>query len=65
MKPKCIPHVLYADSQLIYKICNKLTFPWFIFFYLQKKEIESQLFPQGVGAECLLLKNVKMSGLSS
>jgi hypothetical protein len=31
-------------------------------FYLKKKEIESQLFQQGVGSECLLLKNVKVRG---
>jgi hypothetical protein len=58
MKPIYIPQVFYGDSYFICQTASKPSFLLlFILLFLKKLKFERLFIPQGVGADCRLLKN--------
>ncbi len=61
MKPICIPKILYEDSEFINHSRQKNILYMLLFYLkLQNLEIVGLFIPQGLRAECILLKNASV-----
>jgi hypothetical protein len=63
MKPICIPQIFYED---VNNSRQKTSFICFFFYLkLQNLEIVGLFIPQGLLAECILLKNASVIDVST